>query len=399
MKNLFVLVGVFLLSTVIGAQELQPVFKGKIDVKNKYHLLQFAFHKGDVVVIDIETDKRKLSKITLADQEENILTKKEKFKKLSNREVTIPETGVYDFRISGRGFAKRATTISISRKNDQDGLELFNPAFVKETLYDTTEVAYKCDTVIGDLPPVFEDTTLEVFDKYIYENREIIDESFQLKGNLASGHTKHYNFKIPDPAEGEKMKSYTYTMTSTPGGAKHWSLASAGASVGGMFINPAAGYAMNHMMGMMGPQAGGEPTMFIFSQEESDADVIRKMTDSKGNIKNAVGGFLNDATGGAVGEKEDYGSQLEGIYQFTKSTNHYGQHLHLMDEGTIILANTDPHKAKNVNLNMGAIFYAPLFRTVKAEEKVINPEIKELDKLEKKVTQKRYFDLLDSSIK
>jgi hypothetical protein len=401
MRNLCFIVALFFLATSVKSQELQPVFKGKIEAGSAmYELLPYAFHKGDVMVLDIKTEKRKLGEVHVADQDGKILMKKEGIEKLSNQEITIPETGVYEVRIKGRGLASRTTSVSISRKKGGNSPDLFNPAFVMETFYDTTEVAYKCDTVVGNLPDQFEEVELEVFDKYIYQNKNLVDESFQLKGNIASDYTRHFNYKVPEPPEGQKLKSYSYTMTSKAGGAKHWDLAKIGTSVGGMFVNPAAGYAMNHMMGMMGPQAGGEPTVFAFSKEESDAAVIKKMTDGKGAIKDGVSGFINDVTGGAAGEeKKNYSADLKALYQFSKSTTHYGQHLNFMEEGTMILSNADPHKAKNVNLNMSCIFYGPLYRKVKAEEKIVLPEIKELDKLEKKITQKRYFELLDSSTK
>ncbi|PWE00654.1 hypothetical protein [Marinilabilia rubra] len=398
MRNLCFVVAVFLLSSTLKAQTTQPVFKGRIQVSNTTHFLQYAFHKGDVVVLDVKTEKRKLDFIKFLDQDGNVLGKKESFEELEGFEVQIPETGVYDFQIKGRGLSSRDTRVNISRKPGKSGKELFNPAFVKETVYDTTEVTYACDTVVGNLPAKFEEVELSVFDKYLYETRDFVDESFQLKGNLANDYSRHFNYKVAKEIDGVKMKSFTYTITSKVGGAKHWKLASIGTSVGTMFVNPAAGYALNHMMGMMGPQAGGEPTMVAFSKNESDAAVIKKMADGKNRAKSAVSGLLNTVSGGAVGEKaEDTSGELKGVYQLSNATTHSGQHYGLMEDGTIILTNADPHKAKNVRLNISGIYYAPLYRKVKAKEKIIIPEKQELQKEDYSVEQARYFELLDSN--
>ncbi len=54
--------------------------------------------------------------------------------------------------------------------------------------------------------------------------------------------------------------------------------------MGAMFVNPAAGFAAEHMMDLMGPQPGGEPSLLMFSKYHEDAALVREMLSSQSNI-------------------------------------------------------------------------------------------------------------------
>jgi hypothetical protein len=325
-----------------------------------------------------------------------VVARRSKIEELEGYKFRVPESSVYDFKFTGRGLARRNALVTIKREAGREGPALMKPAFFKETRYDTTEIVYDCDTVIGTLPAVTEEVELELFDRYVYQTKEFLNESFQLKGSLSSDFEKHFNYKVPEPAEGLEHKGFSYTVTSRIGGEKHWKLAKIGVSVGAMFVNPALGFASEHYMDLMGPQPGGEPSLLMFTSHEGDAALVREMLNTRATLKNKGSEVLHTLTGGRVGESNAGPSgEFKGLFQMGAVTAQYGLHYNSLKECTLILGNYDAAKAKNVKLSLAAIQSAPLYRKVKSEQKVVKPELKKLKKKEISISSETVYELLD----
>jgi hypothetical protein len=396
MRSLYLLGCLFFIALGAQAQKTQTIFRGYIEITNDTHVFQLGLHKGDLIMVDLETDKRKIDQFEVVTKKTRVVARRSKIEELEDYKFRIPESSVYDFKFTGRGLARRNALVTIKRQAGSDGPELMNPAFVKETLYDTTEVVYQCDTVVGTMPAVTEQVELELFDRYVYQTKEFLNESFQLKGSLSSDYERHFTYKVPEPAEGLSHKGFSYTVTSKIGGEQHWKLAKIGVSVGAMFVNPAAGFAAEHMMDLMGPQPGGEPSLLMFSKYPEDAALVREMLSAQANIKNKGGELLHNVSGGRLGQSNSgVSGEFKGLFQLGAVTSQYGLHYNSLKECTLILGNYDPAKAKNVKLSLAAIQSAPLYRKVKSEQKIIKPELKKLDKKEISISSEIVYNLLD----
>ncbi|WP_462317552.1 hypothetical protein [Marinilabilia sp.] len=396
MKHFFLLMG-FLLAVLTGmAQQKQTIFHGYVEITNDTHVFQFGLHKGDLVIVDLETDKRKIDQFEVVTKKTRVVARRSRIEELEDYKFRIPESSVYDFKFTGRGLARRNAKVTIKRQAGRDGPKVMNPAFFKETRYDTTEIVYECDTVIGTLPAVTEKVDLELFDRYVYQTKEFLNESFQLKGSLANDYVRHFSYKVPDPQEGLNHKGFSYTVSSRIGGAKHWKLAKIGVSVGSMFVNPALGFASSHLMDVMGPQPGGEPSLLLFSTEPDDAKVVREILNGQDVLASSAKGMLSKATGGRLGDDSPRSTgEFKGVFQMGMITAQYGLHYNSLKECTLILGNYDPAKAKNVKLSLSAIQSAPLYRKVKSEQKVVNPELKKLQKKDIAISSEHVYELLD----
>lgn len=396
MRTLYLFVCLILFASGVRAQQTQTIFHGYIEITNDTHVFQFGLHKGDLVIIDLETDKRKIDQFEVVTKKTRVVARRSKIEELEDYKFRIPESSVYDFKFTGRGLARRNAKVTIKRQAGSGGPKVMNSAFFKETRYDTTEIVYECDTVIGTLPAVTEKVELELFDRYVYQTKEFLNESFQLKGSLSDDYVRHFSYKVPEPEEGLNSKGFSYTVSSKIGGAKHWQLAKIGVSVGSMFVNPALGFASSHMMDVMGPQPGGEPSILLFSTEPDDAKVVREILNGQDVLKSSASGMLYSATGGRLGSNASRSTgEFKGVFQMGMITAQYGLHYNSLKECTLILGNYDPAKAKNVKLSLSAIQSAPLYRKVKSEQKVVNPELKKLKKKDIAISSEYVYELLD----
>lgn len=396
MRTLYLFVCLFLFALGVSAQQVQTIFHGYIEITNDTHVFQFGLHKGDLVIVDLETDKRKIDQFEVVTKKTKVVARRSKIEELEGYKFRVPESSVYDFKFTGRGLARRNALVTIKREAGKEGPALMNPAFFKETRYDTTEIVYECDTVIGILPAVTGEVELELFDRYVYQTKEFLNESFQLKGSLSDDYERHFTYKVPEPAEGLEHKGFSYTVTSKMGGEKHWKIAKIGVSVGAMFVNPALGFASEHYMDLMGPQPGGEPSLLMFSSHEGDVAVVREMLNARATLQNKGSELLHTLSGGHLG-KSDAGSrgEFQGLFQMGAVTAQYGLHYNSLKECTLILGNYDPAKAKNVKLSLAAIQSAPLYRKVRSEQKVVKPELKKLKKKEISISSETVYELLD----
>lgn len=396
MRLFYLFVCLLFMASGVHAQKTQTIFRGYIEITNDTHIYQFGLHKGDLVIVDMETDKRKIDQFEVLTKETRVVARRSKIDELKGYKFRIPESSVYDFKFTGRGLAHRNALVTIKRQAGREGPQVMNPAFSKETRYDTTEVVYQCDTVVGTLPAVVEKVDLELFDRYIYQTKEFLNESFQLKGSLSDDYVRHFTYKVPEPEEGVNQKGFSYTVTSKIGGEKHWQLAKIGVSVGAMFVNPAVGFASSHMLDLMGPQPGGEPSMLLFSSHAGDADLVKEVLNGQSLLESGGKQILNSLSDGKLGgEVSTPSGEFQGAIQLSMITSQYGLHYHGLKEGTLILGNFDPAKAKNAKISLSAIQSAPLYRKVKSEQKVIYPELKKLDKKEISVSSEIVYELLD----
>lgn len=397
-KNIFLtgIIWCIVLSSFAQTATLtEPVtaFKGKVIAREETPFsIDLSFATGDKVVFSFKTvNDKELKTIKVAAHANKTIFYKADMGGYQDFTFYVPYDAVYNFEFVGPKLGSRTVDIEVIRYPASDETRLFSTASTKKIIYD--EIELNIDKKFHKTTKVVKDKTtqIELFDKYIYQDIPIRKESFQLKGAFVSGAGRYYHFKLPPPpVKGAQLKYWTYTATSKMGGAKHWEVAKIGVSIGACFINPVAGLAAASYMQFMGPQPGGEPSRFYMTSNETDAKHLVKLT---GNIAKKASDLTGDVIVGAFKGKTPYqvlkeeSAKLQHTFQGTfrdiHMSNVYGVSNTKYDDYYIFMGNNAPHKAKNVNFEISAIYYAPLYQKVKIVQKEFVPVIET-----KKVKQK-----------
>lgn len=361
-----------------------PVFQGQMQIKSDGRKFSFAFAPGDRVQLVLSTEKDK--NIKYATLRTATGTKIWSTEDVSgfNETVGIAREGVYTLEIIGKGLGGRTISLDIIRKpgSQQD----YNPAWMKYSTYHPNEVEYSVDSVVGYNPPVVSQKLIKVFDQYLYQNVEMFNLSTQILGQagIHNSQAKGYAMRI-DPAKvprNGKLKGYTYSLSSVLGGAKHWVIADITVSVGAMFLSPAAGFAAHGAMAIIGPQPGNEPVMYYISNRESDIDRVkeifrpyndgRKVTNAYKEGIGTVVGLVSGKAGNAIKDTKVH-VKNEGDLDFDqkgKVTNLLMYSALPPVDKWFIMANPEYTQAKNVKMKASAIYYAPTYKNVPANEYV-----------------------------
>ena len=393
MKNsirLLFIISYFVSSTALFAQQKMLVYEGNVYCEDKPATqLSFAFAKGDQIILNVETEKGKeLNRIEVATEITKVMYRKSDVESIKDYKIRTTTDQVYTFLFVGPKMGKRLTHITIERIPMSAKTQFFNPAWEYVTRYDTTEVVYQKDRVVGELPAEIQNKELRIFNKYVYQQKPFLKEHKQLLGNVTSPHSVNYPYKFPETPqlEGMQLKHVTYNINSTVGGAKHWEMASLGVTAATMFMNPAAGLASEQAMKLMGPEPGGEPCLYFFSQDLEDAKTIDKAFSASENAKE----LWNVAKGGSTSNYS-----LKSVTRTGSVTSLYSISKSLKPEGFLILANTARATAKNTDVNFSAIYYAPTFIKVNAQELVIPLDIQKEDISTKSIISTKEIRILE----
>jgi hypothetical protein len=376
-----------------------PVFQGQLKVTSLGYKLSYAFDKGDKVLIKFRTEKdKKLKSVVFKDLYGNNLWKQTKLAS-ANKEINITKEGVYTFTLMAKGMGARDVTLDIIRKTDK----LYNTAWMKYSTYTTTEVKYTVDSMIGYNEPVVTQKLIKVFDKYMYQNVKLFSFHKQILGQagIHNSQAKGYPTGLkPELApKNGKLKGYTYSLSSVLGGAKHWVIADIAVTTGAMFLTPATGFAAHGAMALIGPQPGNEPVQYFISSRESDIKIVReiysphndarKVTNlAKDGIGEFVGLFSGDAKKAVKGTKvKSYNEGDLNFNQKGKVTNMLVYSAKPPTYKWFIMANPEYTQAKNVKLDGSAIYYAPVYKNVKAKEYTYPVKTVPLEKTTTKYTK------------
>lgn len=379
----------------INTDEGFIVFQGEKTIPSKGCRFSFAFNKGDNVRLKFSSYKeKKLKYVKLMDiygkqiwQNTNLSS--------SDKVFTINTEGVYIFEFVAKGLSRRLVSLEIIRNSKQ----LYNSAWMKYNIISKEEIKYSIDSCIGYKPAIVKHKALKVFNKYLYQNIKLYDYRTQIKGNLAvdGKHAKGFEIiKYPKIIpHGAKLKCYTYSLNSVLGGKKHWEIANVagkiGASAAGIFMSPAAGFALHGAMGLIGPMPGNDPVKCYMSNRYSD---VKRVSDLKSNSTKAkksvnkissIGGLFGkiiDKGANAVGVDSGIERSIKNHLKFKTASessldfNQKGNITNLFvssgkppKANWFILTNSYLAHARNIHLQATAFYYAPSYRNINAEEK------------------------------
>jgi len=359
------------------------VFQGKKKVNSFGLKLSYAFAKGDQVVVKFSTEKGKnLKNVRITDiHGEKVLWNLNNSAN-GNSDVKINAEGVYAIEFKAKGMGGRDVTIDIVRI--PGSVKEYNTAWMKYNTYTPKEVTYSVDSMIGYKAPVVIKKDIKIFNKYYYQNVELYSYDKQILGQAGMHNSQAVGYPMairPDQVpQGAKFKCYTYSLSSVLGGAKHWAIADIAVSVGALFLSPVGAFAAHGAMGLIGPEPGNEPVQYFMSNRQSDINVVkeiyspynegRKATNIiKDGIGEAVGVFSGGAKDVVKGTKVKSYSESDLSYnQKGKVTNLFVSTARPPIAKYFIMANPELSQAKNTKMNGSAIFYAPTYRTVKADE-------------------------------
>jgi len=391
----FVMCFVFILPS--KAQQKVLVFDGNVKVGEKGYELTYALAKGDEIELNLSTEKDKKLKEVIVEplMAGKALFKGEKVLPFSGKKFKIDEEGVYRFFFRTGTFGNRLSHITIERTPAAEDSRFFNPAWEYISLYDTTTVDYQTDSLLGYQEPIITQQELKIFNKYVYQSQTFLNEHKQVLGRYGvhNSQSKCYPFKLPElpNIEGIQLKYMTYGIQSVLGGAKHWKAANIGATIAGTFMNPAAGFAANQAMDIIGPEPGGEPIRYFFTTDIEDAKTVHNSISGGQDIKQIGKAFKSLFTGE---DATDEPAQLKAVTEMGSVTNLYNASWALKPQGYIVLYNLARTKAKNTDVVFNAIYYAPMYNKVQAEVRQINIDTVTLDKSQKKIETRKEIRIL-----
>lgn len=414
MKKLLLFIGILCISHLSYAQakidreggdmgngDGIAVFQGKINVSTNGRTFSYAFAQGDVVQIKFTTYKeKKLNQARFHNEYGSNLWQDVKIAS-ANQQISITKEGVYTLELDGRGLGGRDVTLDIIRKPGSK--KDFNTAWMKYSSYKSEDVNYTVDSIIGYKQPVISVDTLKVFDKYLYQNIELVNYKSQILAQMGIHNSQAKPFQLGiDPnkvPKNGKLKGYTYSLSSVLGGAKHWKIADITVTVGAMFLTPAAGFAAHGAMALIGPQPGNQPVQYFLTDQESDLKVVREIY-SPHNVARGVTNVYKDGVGelaGLFSGKAKNAVKGTKVHVYNEGELHYNQKGKVTNmlifsaqppsKDLMILANPDFTQAKNIKLNGSAIYYAPKYNMVKAKQYYFDVEKVKLSKSTKKYTR------------
>ncbi|SDX62275.1 hypothetical protein SAMN05444411_10772 [Lutibacter oricola] len=388
----------------LHAQQDQPntneaiIYQGKKHINSEGKKFSFAFDKNDKIKLAFKTEKgKKLKTVTVKNIFGKTIWKSENSFEI-NQEIAIPTEGVYTFEFKAKSMGSRDVFINISRASNK----LYNPAWTNFNTYKKELVNYKVDSMVGYKEPIAAKKEFKVFDRYLYQNIETFNFHSQVLGQWGKhkSQAKGYDLGIDKnliPRNG-KFKGYTYSINSTIGGAKHWVIADVTVSVGALFLSPAASFAAHGAMALVGPQPGNEPIQYFISNRHSDINVVKEIYSPSNNIKKGadkvvgggkkIGGAIVGAFNKKAGKKISGGgtgikSYSENDLSYTqkgKVTNLFIYSSKPYPNEWFIVANPERTQAKNIHMEANAIFYAPIFKKLFANELTYDLETIEVPK-------------------
>lgn len=371
------------------------VFQGNMKINSSGRKFSYAFDKGDKVIVKFSTEKEKnLKHVKITDYSgvKSLLSKTNVAN--GNYEVNIDKEGVYTIDFTAKGMGARVVNIDIVRQSGSR--KLYNTAWMKYNSYTPKEVTYTVDSMIGYKEPVVTKKDIKIFNKYYYKNVEFSNIDKQLLGQYGVHKSQAASYpigidkaKIP---QGAKFKSYTYSVSSKLGGAKHWVIADAAVTAGALFLSPAGAFAAHGAMGLIGPEPGNEPVQYFLSNRGSDIDIVKQIYSPTNNVKKGTNkakdtfgnivGKVSSSAGNAIKDSKvrEYNEGHLSYNQKGKVTNLFVASAKPPVAKYFIMANPERSQAKNTKLKMSAIYYAPTYRTVQADEMFYDANIQAIEK-------------------
>lgn len=245
--------------------------------KNSPTILNYAFHEGDEISIKLSTKKDKtIDKIKIT-QHSKVLFEATDYNPTKEININITETGLLDFTFSIRSFSQDID-FKLMRKAEYVDGRYFNTAIELTKTYDTVQMAYETNQVVGyeeHRDPILFKTISDVD----YESVQMSAQKYSLKGD---GKDFVTITRPQDTIKSEKKEmvlvGYQLLVTSQAGAESMWKAINIGVDVGCLALSlfvpggAAVGLGVETMFSMVAPQEGGEPIYYVImgSKEELD---------------------------------------------------------------------------------------------------------------------------------
>lgn len=127
----------------------------------------YSFAEGDVLVVDFELKKGKGVDFEIVELPSQTKTK-QFTARITNYRINVTSTKVYLFRVTN-GLGNKLCSLSIKRIPRSQETVNFNTAWQWKTLYDTTYITYKEDSLVGHDTVHFTESMKEVASKEMSE--------------------------------------------------------------------------------------------------------------------------------------------------------------------------------------------------------------------------------------
>ena len=394
--------------TVVAQNNVQTLFTGEKKIKSKPTEYTFFFSKGDKLNIQCQTENGKeLGKASIRSNKGFTVYEKTKFSSL-NDVVNIPQDGIYTVSFKAKGMGNRDSKYSIGRN---PGSSDRNIAFTKNNHYSKQLITFSIDSMIGYKEPEKSVVDFTIFDKYYYQEVPVISKSKQLLAQMGVHNSQAASYKIavdktkiPSNA---KLKTYTYEFSSVLGGAKHWKIADystqALSVVASAVLTPAAGFAISGTMAAIGPRPGSEPSQYFMSYKADDIATVKKIYSfdkTQREARNAgatiVNGVSNLVGQGNVARKIHVPSENDlSFNEKGKVTRMCIAQAKEPSASYFIMANPENTQAKNTKLKATAIYYAPGYKKIQAEQRAYYIKTIPVEKKVNKYTSSYTYDILN----
>lgn len=372
-----------------------PIYQGEIKIEKEGRKFSFAFAQGDKISLKISTEKNKNLEDVVFGSALNISFHKEKISTI-NEEMTIPSDDVYTLIIKG----KKVVSLDIRRKPGNKAT--CNPAWEKVNSYQEEVVNYSVDSAVGYNPPIISLVNMRVFNKYYYQNVSLGKYQDQVKGNVTPDGNDVKVLSLGtcgSTLHGARLKCYTYSLNAVLGGQKHWEIAELAANIGGsaagIFLSPAAAFAIHGSMALIGPPPNKAPVMYYMTNDPNDISTLREIKNISNRAKKTYNQISNTITSGlGINNKTAANIKTEGDMHFTQKgnvTNLFVSSALPPSEKYFLMTNSYLAHAKNVKFNATAFFYAPSFYNVQAEEAYYQLKMVQLQKRDIKVNKTSIF--------
>ncbi|MDD3685916.1 MAG: hypothetical protein PHE56_04025 [Bacteroidales bacterium] len=296
MKKLKILTFIVLILSVlkINAQELDLSYGTYLIAmrdlsisKNSPAILDYAFHEGDELILKLSTKKDKSIDNIKITQNSKVLFNETDFNPLNEIRLNITETGVVEFTFSIRSFSQDID-LRLMRKAEYSNGNYFNTAIEITKSYDTIQVPYEINQVVG-YSEHREPIAFKTISDVDYESVKMSAKDYSLSG----GSKKSVTITRPqDTIKSENKEmilvGYQILITSKAGAESMWNAISIGMDVGclamSMFVpgGAALGLGVETMFSMIAPQEGGEPIYYAIMGDKTELD---KFMDNDNNTR------------------------------------------------------------------------------------------------------------------
>lgn len=183
------------------AQDTITVMESTFKLKgNSEESFYYGFAEGDKMIITLEEVKGKAIKEFEITESPSTSKFMDINKAKINKEMPIPRTAVYEFRIKTAFMAPRTCRMKLLRVPKDETTVSFNTAWEWKTVYDTAYIPYTIDSITGYDTIYYKETVTELASTDLSEVM-VLDENAVVGAQMSlSGTGQHYQkrFKLPD---------------------------------------------------------------------------------------------------------------------------------------------------------------------------------------------------------